>query len=69
MLLCVLVYVFARSRIEDCIAVFGNDYQICDSILEQIPTFGELDKMNIMSNRLKWNKSTWHLLEQWIDLR
>jgi len=53
MLLCVLVYVFARSRIEDCIAVFGNDYQICDSILEQIPTFGELDKMNIMSNRLK----------------
>ena len=53
MLLRVLANVFACSRIEDCLAVFGNDYQICDSILEQIPTFGELDKMNIMSNRLK----------------
>jgi len=46
-----LVNVFACSRIEDCIAVFGNDYQICDSILDQIRTFGELDKINIMSNR------------------
>ena len=42
---------FARSRIEDYIGVFGNDYQICDSLLEQIPTFGELDKMHIMSNQ------------------
>ena len=51
MLLCVLANVFACSRIEDCLAMFGNDYQICDSILEQRPTFGELDKINIMSNR------------------
>jgi len=43
--------VFACSRIEDCIAVFGNDYQICDSPLEQLPTFDELDKIDIMSNR------------------
>jgi len=43
----------AFSRIEDCIAVFGNDYKICGSIMEQIPTFCELDKINIMSNRLK----------------
>jgi len=45
-----LANVFAYCRIEDCIAVFGSDYQICDSLLEQIPTFGELDKINIMSN-------------------
>jgi len=48
-----LANVFACSRIEDCVAMFGNDYQICDSLLGQIPTFGELDKINIMSNRLK----------------
>jgi len=51
MLLGGLANVFAFSRIEDCIAVFGIDYQIRDSILEHIPTFGELDKINIMSNR------------------
>jgi len=28
-----LANVFACSRIEDCIAVFGKDYQFCDSIL------------------------------------
>jgi len=39
------------STIEDCIAVFGNDYKICDTLLEQIPYFGELNKINIMSNR------------------
>jgi len=48
-----LANVFACSRIEDCIAVFGNDCQICASLLDQIPTFGELDKINIMSNRCK----------------
>jgi len=48
-----LANVFACSRIEDCIAVFGNDYQICDTLLEQIPTLGELDKINIMSNGWK----------------
>ena len=53
MLLGGLANVFACSRIEDCIAVFGNDYQICHTSLEQIPTFGELDKINIMSNRWK----------------
>jgi len=37
--------------------------------LEQIPTFGDLDKMNIMTNRWKRNKFTWHLLQQGIDLR
>jgi len=37
--------------------------------LEQIPTFGELDKLNIMSNRWKRNQFTWHLLQQGIDLR
>jgi len=46
-----LVNVLTCSRIEDYIAVFGNDYQICASLLDQIPTFGEPDKMNIMSNR------------------
>jgi len=50
--------VFACSRIEDCIAVFGNEYQICDRLLEQIPTFVELDKINIMSNSGKRNKFT-----------
>jgi len=44
-----LANVFAFSRIEDCIAVFDNNYQICDTLLEQIPTFVELDKLNIMS--------------------
>jgi len=29
-----LANVFACSRIEDCIAVIGNDYQIFDSLLE-----------------------------------
>jgi len=53
MLLGGLANVFACSRIEDCIAVFGNDYQICHTSLEQLPTFGELDKINIMSNRWK----------------
>jgi len=38
-------------------------------LLEQIPTFGELDKINIMSNRWKRNKITWQLLQQVIDLR
>ena len=38
-------------------------------LLEQIPTFGELDKKSIMSNRWKRNKFTWHLLQQGIDLR
>ena len=38
-------------------------------LLEQIPTFGELDKINITSNRWKRNKFTWHLLQQAIDLR
>jgi len=38
-------------------------------LLEQIPTFGELDKINIMSNRWKRNKFTWQLLQQGIDLR
>jgi len=42
---------FACCRIEDCIAEFDSDYQMCDSLLEKIPTFGELDKMNIMSIR------------------
>jgi len=42
---------FACSRIEDSFAVFGNNYQICDSVLKQIPPFGELDKIHIMSNR------------------
>jgi len=51
MLLCGLANVFACRWIEDCIAVIGSDYKICDSLLEQIPTFGELDKMNNMSNR------------------
>jgi len=46
-----LSIVFTCSRIEDGIAVFGNHYQICDSLLDQIPTFGELDNTNIMSNR------------------
>ena len=38
-------------------------------LLEQIPTFGELDKINIMSNRWKRNKFTWHLFQQGLDLR
>jgi len=42
---------FAFSRIEDCIAVFGNNYQIYYIFLEQIPNFVELDKLKIMSNR------------------
>jgi len=61
--------VIPYSRIDDCIAGFGNDYQICDSMLEQLPTFGELDKINIMSNRWKRNKFAWYLLQQRIDLR
>ena len=32
--------------------------------MEQIPTFGELDKINIMSNRWKRNKFTWNLWQQ-----
>jgi len=32
--------------------------------LEQTPAFGELDKINIMSNRWNRNKSPWHLLQQ-----
>ena len=51
MLLGSLANVFALRRVEDCIAVFGNNYQICDSVLKQIPPFGELDKIHIMSNR------------------
>ena len=38
-------------------------------LLVQIPTFGELDKINIMSNCWKRNKITWHLLQQGVDLR
>jgi len=64
-----LANVFACIRIEDCIAVFGNDYQICNTPIAQIPTFGELDKLNIMSNCWKSFKFNWHLLQQWIDLR
>ena len=37
-------------------------------MLEQIPTFGELVKISIMSNRWKRNKFTWHLLQQRIGL-
>jgi len=32
--------------------------------LEQTPAFCELEKINIMSNRWKRNKFTWHLLQQ-----
>ena len=39
-----LANVFAYKRINDCIAVFGNNYQICDSLLETTPAFGELEK-------------------------
>ena len=38
-------------------------------LLEQIPTFGELDKINIMSKRWKRKKFTWQLLKQGLDLR
>ena len=38
-------------------------------LLEQIPTFGELDKINTMSNRWKRHEFSWHLLQQGIDLR
>jgi len=42
-----LAYVFSCSRIEDCITVIGSDYKICDSLLEKIPPFGELDKITL----------------------
>ena len=48
---------------------FRNDELWRLLLLEQIPTFGELDKINILSNRWKRNKFTWHLLQQGIDLR
>ena len=44
---------FAYSRIEDCIAVFGNDYEICDSLLEPIPTTGELETYKEFVESLK----------------
>jgi len=46
-----------------------NDEILRLLLLEQIPTFGDLDEINIMSNRWKRNKFTWHLLQQGIDLR
>jgi len=46
-----------------------ND-EICRLLLsELIPSFGELDKINIMSNRWKRNEITWQLLQQGLDLR
>ena len=51
MLLGGLANVFACSRIEDCIAVIGNDYEICDSLLEPIPTIGELENIKNLWNR------------------
>jgi len=50
--------------VQEWIAVISNDYQIWDSLLEHIPIFGELDKINIMSNHWKRNKFTWNLLEK-----
>ena len=38
-------------------------------LLEQIPTFGKLDKINTMSNRWKRHEFSWHLLQEEIDLR
>ena len=43
---------------------FRNDEIWRLLLLGQTPTFGELDKINLMSNRWKRNKFTWHLLQQ-----
>ena len=38
-------------------------------LLEQMPTFGDLDDKNTGANHWKRNKLTWYLLQQGIDLR